>query len=431
MVLGAETIFIVDLLAIFAIYVIVNLSLNLEFGYTGIPNFGKVLAVGAGAFVAASIPGRIFASLAGIEGDYIANNLAIVSELNIWLVDNIGIGFVVFFLTLGIAAGVGGGIGLLTSYPAIRLRGDYLAITLLAFGESIRIIGNNFTPLVGGTLGFGGFIIDEISSVNDFPTQTFETGVPFELRFPFSEDNGADAIDHVAVYVLHEGDETTYDSDLYLIYDRYEPLETFDSNGYISNFTVNIVEKSPVQVDMIFGITFALPMEPSDIIVRAWDYHRRTIDYKFNQLIQVVESDSNNELIANTDLTSWNSPTNDNSIIDSSTILRYDFQSKSTNNDSGEVSEYNTLAIPLWIKFNANWWSQEEIGDDDFVAGIKYLIERDIIIIPELVQVHHEGVKEIPSWIKYNAEWWAGDLVSDEEFVRTIQWLIQEGVMKV
>ena len=153
MALGPETIFLVDLLAIFAVYVIVNLSLNLEFGYTGIPNFGKVLAVGAGAFVAASIPGRIYAEIAGIEGDYIENNLAIVSQINLWLVDNTGIGFLVFFLTLGVAAGVGGALGLLTSYPAIRLRGDYLAITLLAFGESIRIIGNNFTPLVGGTLG--------------------------------------------------------------------------------------------------------------------------------------------------------------------------------------------------------------------------------------------------------------------------------------
>ena len=170
MVLESEIIFLVDLLAIFAIYAIVNLSLNLEFGYTGIPNFGKVLAVGAGAFVAASIPGRIFASIAGIEGDYIGNNLAIVSEINIWLVDNTGVGFAVFFLTLGIAAGVGAGIGLLTSYPAIRLRGDYLAITLLAFGESIRIIGNNFTPIVGGTLGVQ--VPDPLSFL------------PGELRFP-------------------------------------------------------------------------------------------------------------------------------------------------------------------------------------------------------------------------------------------------------
>jgi len=170
MVLESETIFLIDLLAIFAVYVIVNLSLNLEFGYTGIPNFGKVLAVGAGAFVAASIPGRIFANIAGIEGDYIENNLAIVSEINVWLVDNTGIGFAVFFLTLGIAAGVGGGLGLLTSYPAIRLRGDYLAITLLAFGESIRIIGNNFNPLVGGTLGVQ--IPDPLSFLPD------------EIRFP-------------------------------------------------------------------------------------------------------------------------------------------------------------------------------------------------------------------------------------------------------
>ncbi|HJJ23406.1 MAG TPA: branched-chain amino acid ABC transporter permease [Nitrosopumilus sp.] len=170
MVLESETIFIIDLLAIFAIYVIVNISLNMEFGYTGIPNFGKVLAVGAGAFVAAAIPGRIFANIAGIEGDYITNNLLIVSQINLWLVDNVGIGFVVFFLTLGVAAGVGGGVGLLTSYPAIRLRGDYLAITLLAFGESIRIIGNNYTPLVGGTLGVQ--IPDPLSFL------------PNELRFP-------------------------------------------------------------------------------------------------------------------------------------------------------------------------------------------------------------------------------------------------------
>lgn len=188
MVLEAETVFIVDLLAIFAIYVIVNLSLNLEFGYTGIPNFGKVLAVGAGAFVAASVPGRIFAGMAGIEGDYIADNLAIVSEINVWLVDNTGIGFVVFFLTLGIAAAVGGGLGIITSYPAIRLRGDYLAITLLAFGESIRIIGNNFTPLVGGTLGVQ--VPDPLSFLPDevrFPAATLGLVIIALAVFVFSE----------------------------------------------------------------------------------------------------------------------------------------------------------------------------------------------------------------------------------------------------
>ena len=149
----SEAVFIIDLLALFSVYVIINLSLNMEFGYGGVPNFGKVLAVGAGAFVAGSVPGRIFASLAGVEGDFITNNLMMVPQINAWLVDNVGIGFAVFFLTLGIAAIVGGMVGWLTSYPAIKLRGDYLAITLLACGEAIRLVGNNYVPLVGGTLG--------------------------------------------------------------------------------------------------------------------------------------------------------------------------------------------------------------------------------------------------------------------------------------
>lgn len=171
MALESAAIFLIDMAAIFSIYAIINLSLNLEFGYGGIPNFGKVLAVGAGAFVAAALPGRIIAGIAGIEGDYIGDNLMVVSQVNAWLVDNAGIGFIIFGFTLVMAALVGGGLGAITSYPALRLRGDYLAITLLAFGESIRIIGNNFPPLVGGTLGVQ--VPDPLSFVPDevrFPT---------------------------------------------------------------------------------------------------------------------------------------------------------------------------------------------------------------------------------------------------------------------
>lgn len=166
----SEFIFLIDLLAIFAIYVIINLSLNLEYGYTGIPNFGKVLAVGVGAFTAAFIPGRIYASLAGVEGDYIADNLVMVSQINEWLVSNVEIGFAIFVLTLGAAAGAGAAVGAFTAYPAIKLRGDYLAITLLACGEAIRVIGNNYPPLVGGTLGVQ--IPDPLSFL------------PGEMRFP-------------------------------------------------------------------------------------------------------------------------------------------------------------------------------------------------------------------------------------------------------
>ena len=42
--------------------------------------------------------------------------------------------------------------------------------------------------------------------------------------------------------------------------------------------------------------------------------------------------------------------------------------------------------IPNWIKNNAKWWSEGTIGDSDFISGIKYLIENEIMIIDKEVE---------------------------------------------
>lgn len=151
----AEIIFLIDLLASFSVYLIISLSLNLEFGYGGVPNFGKVLAVAGGAFVVGSIPGRLLFNLMQINGnlDYIAHNAAIITQITNNLRINIPLSFSIFILSIIIAAIVGAILGFLASYPAIRLREDYLGITLLAMGEVLRVIGNNYPPLIGGSLG--------------------------------------------------------------------------------------------------------------------------------------------------------------------------------------------------------------------------------------------------------------------------------------
>jgi branched-chain amino acid transport system permease protein len=45
--------------------------------------------------------------------------------------------------------------GILLGFPVLRLRGDYLAIVTLAFGEIIRIVINNWTSLTNGPNGIG------------------------------------------------------------------------------------------------------------------------------------------------------------------------------------------------------------------------------------------------------------------------------------
>ena len=52
--------------------------------------------------------------------------------------------------------------------------------------------------------------------------------------------------------------------------------------------------------------------------------------------------------------------------------------------------------IPNWIKNNAKWWSEGQIGDSDFVSGIKYLIEKDIMVIEQNEAVEPENVLNAP-----------------------------------
>jgi Raf kinase inhibitor-like YbhB/YbcL family protein len=39
------------------------------------------------------------------------------------------------------------------------------------------------------------------------------------------------------------------------------------------------------------------------------------------------------------------------------------------------------IQIPPWVKNNAKWWSEGQIGDNDFVKGIQYLVQKNIIQI--------------------------------------------------
>ena len=48
--------------------------------------------------------------------------------------------------------------GVLLGTPTLRLRGDYLAIVTLGFGEIIEIVANNLNGVTGGPAGTPGFI---------------------------------------------------------------------------------------------------------------------------------------------------------------------------------------------------------------------------------------------------------------------------------
>ncbi|HLQ21410.1 MAG TPA: branched-chain amino acid ABC transporter permease [Nitrososphaerales archaeon] len=145
----------IDFLNFYALYFAISLTLNLEAGYTGIPNFGKVLYVAGGAAVAGSLSGRLAAYVYGINthGDYITFNARIITQVNILIASDPVFAAELVLLSLVIAALIGAVFGYLSSYPAIRLREDYLGMLLLAVAQFFQIFLRGFGPLVGGTQG--------------------------------------------------------------------------------------------------------------------------------------------------------------------------------------------------------------------------------------------------------------------------------------
>ncbi|MEZ5175357.1 MAG: branched-chain amino acid ABC transporter permease [Acidimicrobiia bacterium] len=119
-----------------AAYAVSAISLNLQFGYTGLLNFGQVAFMMVGAY-----------------------GMAITVEAggSLWL--GIPVGILVAVV-----------LGLVLGLPTLRLRADYLAITTIAVAEALRLIVRSSwaEPLTNGVFGIQGFA-NAFFDLNPFP----------------------------------------------------------------------------------------------------------------------------------------------------------------------------------------------------------------------------------------------------------------------
>ena len=126
-----------DVLIGIGINVILAVSLNLVNGYTGQFSLGHAGFMSVGAYLSATITLFAGPKLLGAGGG---------SPLEQGLL------FLAALIFGGLCAA---GAGLLVGIPSLRLKGDYLAIVTLGFGEIIRVIFQNVNVL-GGALGLNG-----------------------------------------------------------------------------------------------------------------------------------------------------------------------------------------------------------------------------------------------------------------------------------
>jgi len=149
----------IALITYFGISALMALSLNLEYGLAGIPNFGQALFISIGAYTTGMTYTRLLPILAGRDavnpcGSTLAQALQLRAEI---MQTQPGIGAVNIVITFLIAALVGGAVGYLLSYVTLRLKEEwYLALVLLVGGEITRIVVRGYSPIICGNNGLSG-----------------------------------------------------------------------------------------------------------------------------------------------------------------------------------------------------------------------------------------------------------------------------------
>jgi hypothetical protein len=92
--------------------------------------------------------------------------------------------------------------------------------------------------------------------------------------------------------------------------------------------------------------------------------------------------------------------------------------------------------IPGWVKNVAGWWGSGIVSENEFVSGIEYLINNNIILLDFVpcnyeTQSQYGDTKSVPDWIKNNANWWSENLIGDIDFINGLQYLIEHKIIKI
>jgi branched-chain amino acid transport system permease protein len=138
------------------------LGLNIVVGFTGLLNMGYVAFYAVGAYTWA-----YFGSQQPFLGDSIPGTVPPGTPFLL----NQNFFFLFLFLGMGIAAIV----GILLGLPVLRVRGDYLAIVTLAFGEVVRQLANNLDKPINLTNGPQGITPVQQPSIPSFVVDSFNT----------------------------------------------------------------------------------------------------------------------------------------------------------------------------------------------------------------------------------------------------------------
>jgi branched-chain amino acid transport system permease protein len=127
-----------------AIFITLAVSYNLINGICGQFSLEPNAFVAIGAYTSALL------TMSPVE-----KQASFIIEPLIWPLNTISVPFWFSLIAAGVVTGF---IAFLMGFPVFRVRGDYLAIVTLGFGEVVRVVANNLQGITNGPLGLKGLV---------------------------------------------------------------------------------------------------------------------------------------------------------------------------------------------------------------------------------------------------------------------------------
>ncbi|MGB6463769.1 MAG: hypothetical protein WBF38_06060 [Nitrosotalea sp.] len=245
------------------------------------------------------------------------------------------------------------------------------------------------------------FYIDEKGFALSRAANTIETSIeevskPVNLKLVLHDN---EPIIHVSLFTNLRGQARDIkDSDTAIIFDQGKPPNVIDPHGLFSK--VNVTEnENAMRYEFDYDITFAKPMEKSDIILRAWNDQLASADM---DIMDAWQADSENQT-SNTV----------SAMAVSSNIKPAVTVSNATNPDSVQSPVQATGNTDL-REAVMEWggYSPTSISDSDLLKDLG-------------IPAHH-----IPSWFMKTAKWVMDNQTSKDDFVNTIKYMYNMGLVK-
>ena len=246
----------------------------------------------------------------------------------------------------------------------------------------------------GGGVSINGANIATGDRFNDVDTVQAKVGQMVTIKANIYDSFGGNAVYKSNLYFDMPGAAEWSDASSAIRYDlARDEIEIINGNdNFTADVTSNVVGDI---VQVTFKIMFTGPMETSHIAIQNIDDSRNYQLKYFRDAIEVTGTPTQTSLTAADD----------------------------------EITQTSTASVPAWVKNTAGWWADGAISEGEFVKGVEYLIQQQIIDTDAQTTSSDGTGASIPDWVKNTAGWWADGAISEGEFVNAIEHLVKTGTI--